>query len=86
MHTASSDVVATVSSPEAYHEVTAVLGLQGSGCPPAGQLLRLQALKAKLLQILHLDAQDAGLPGIKPIHVPILRWGLLHRVGIRQGI
>ena len=34
------------------------------------------------LSVIHVPLCDAGLPGIKPIHVPILRWGLLYRIGM----
>ena len=42
---------------EAHHHIAAAWKGQGGGCPPATQLISLQHLKPKLLQVLHLDAQ-----------------------------
>ena len=47
---------------QAYHHITAAWRGQRRGGPPATQLIRLQHLKAKLLQVLHLDAKHS-LPG-----------------------
>lgn len=44
---------------KAHHHIAAAWRGQGGGRPPASQLISLQHLKPKLLQVLHLDAQHS---------------------------